>query len=357
MVFLIRMKTFICTWAIAIFGIALPSAVARGAEITATRFKENPLITVNTSPSLGDNVNGPSIIRVPAWVQHPLGRYYMYFAHHKGQYIRLAYADSLHGPWKIYEPGVLNVSATAFFRPQPDPDVAPPGVYTHIASPEIYVDPGAKRIILWFHGLWTEGQRWPAPLPEARAWLKAHGYAQYTQAAISSDGIHFTPQPAITRDPYLRVFQHGGEFYGIARLGDLLHAKDPLSSFEVGPDPFRDGPYGGHRVRHVALLPRGNKLDVFLSVIGTAPESILHTTIALDGDWRQWKASTYDTVLRPEAAYECPQLPVTASEIGEIYGPARQLRDPALYTENGKVFLFYTICGEQGIAAAEISNP
>jgi hypothetical protein len=252
-----------------ILAILLPAA-AWAADVTATRFKENPLITVNTSPSLGDNVNGPTVIRVPDWVQRPLGRYYMYFAHHKGQYIRLAYADSLHGPWKIYEPGVMQVSETAFFRLQPDPDPAPPGVYTHVASPEIYVDQSAKRIILWFHGLWTEGQRWPAPLPEARAWLRDHGYAQYTQSAVSADGIHFETRPAITREPYLRVFQHGGEFYGIVRLGHLLRGMDPLSSFAIGPDPFRDGPHSG-KVRHVALLPRGNKLDVFLSVIGNAP--------------------------------------------------------------------------------------
>jgi hypothetical protein len=333
----------------------LPATTAWCADLTATRFKENPLITVNTSPSLGDNVNGPSIIRVPDWVQRPLGRYYMYFAHHKGQYIRMAYADSLHGPWKIYEPGVLKVSDTALFRPQPDPDPTPPGVYTHVASPEIYVDQNAKRIIMWFHGLWTEGKQWPAPLPEARAWLRTNGYAQYTQSAVSTDGIHFESQPAITKEPYLRVFQHDGEFYGIARLGHMLRAKDPLSSFETGPDPFRDGPYSGN-VRHVALLTRGNQLDVFLSVIGTAPESILHTTIALDGDWSKWKASGYDTVLAPQAAYECPDLPVARSEVGEIYGPAKQLRDPALFVENGKVFLFYTVCGEQGIAGAEISG-
>src|SRR5690348_9296238 len=102
------MKTFI-----AAVMLVLPITAARGADLTATRFRENPLITVNTSPSLGDNVNGPSIIRVPDWVQRPLGRYYMYFAHHKGQYIRMAYSDSLHGPWKIYEPGVLKVSDTA----------------------------------------------------------------------------------------------------------------------------------------------------------------------------------------------------------------------------------------------------
>jgi len=337
-----------------LIGLVVPFATGWAGDVTAQRFAENPLITVDTSPSLGDNVNGPTIIRVPDWVQRPLGRYYMYFAHHKGQFIRLAYADSLHGPWKIYEPGVMNVSDTAFYRPQPDPDPTPSGVYTHVASPEVYVDEKSKRMILWFHGMWTEGKRWPADLAEAQRFLRANNYAQYTQAAVSTDGIHFTAQAPITREPYLRVFEHGGEFYGIARLGRLLHAKDILSSFETGGDPFRDGPYAG-RVRHVALLPRGNKLEVFLSVIGTAPESILHTTIDLTGDWKQWKASGYEQVLTPQTKYECPELPNTPSEVGEIYGPAKQLRDPALYIEGGKVFLFYTVCGEQGIGAAEVS--
>jgi hypothetical protein len=48
----------------------------------AARVPQNPLLTVKSSPSLGDNVNGPSVIRVPPWVKAPLGRYYMYFAHH-----------------------------------------------------------------------------------------------------------------------------------------------------------------------------------------------------------------------------------------------------------------------------------
>jgi len=191
---------------------------------------------------------------------------------------------------------------------------------------------------------------------EAQRWLRTNGYAQYTQGAVSTDGIHFTALAPITKEPYLRVFEHGGEFYGIARLGRLLHSKDLLSSFETGGDPFRDGPYAG-RVRHVALLPRGDKLDVFLTVIGTAPESVLHATIDLTGDWTKWKASEYEQILTPQAKYECPELPTAASEVGEIYGPAKQLRDPALYVENGKVYLFYTVCGEQGIGAAEVTLP
>lgn len=43
----------------------LLATALQGAEVSAARFSENPLITVLSSPSVGDNVNGPSIIRVP----------------------------------------------------------------------------------------------------------------------------------------------------------------------------------------------------------------------------------------------------------------------------------------------------
>jgi hypothetical protein len=67
-------------------------------QVTVTRLKQNPLITVDTSSSLGGNVNGPTVIRVPDWIEHPLGRYYMYFANHvNGQFVRMAYADAIAG--------------------------------------------------------------------------------------------------------------------------------------------------------------------------------------------------------------------------------------------------------------------
>jgi hypothetical protein len=34
--------------------------------------------------------------------------------------------------------------------------------------------------------------------------------------------------------------------------------------------------------------------------------------------------------------------------------PMHELRDPYVYEENGKKYLFYSIAGEQGIAAAQI---
>src|SRR5512143_3717469 len=145
--------------ALALAALACGFAPALAAEVAATRFAENPLITVRSDPSVGDNVNGPSVIKVPDWVKRPLGRYYMYFAHHRGTYIRLAYADSLHGPWKVYAPGVLNVSETALFRPQPDPPYEIYGVYTHVSSPEVLVDDANKRIIMWVHGQFSDGKK------------------------------------------------------------------------------------------------------------------------------------------------------------------------------------------------------
>jgi hypothetical protein len=48
------------------------------------------------------NINGPSIIKVPPWVENPLDKFYLYFAHHKGDYSKLAYVDRPEGPWRIY---------------------------------------------------------------------------------------------------------------------------------------------------------------------------------------------------------------------------------------------------------------
>jgi hypothetical protein len=140
----------------------------------------------------------------------------------------------------------------------------------------------------------------------------------------------------------------------MARLGVLAKASDPFLSFELGPNPFDQGPYA-NRVRHVAVLLRSSTLYVFFSAIGDAPEKILLSTIALDGDWRSWKASPAVEVLAPRERYECPDLPVIPSKAGESEGPEHALRDPAFFEEGGKVTLFYSVCGEQGIGGADVT--
>lgn len=323
---------------------------------TARRLAQNPLLTIHSAPTLGGNVNGPTVIRVPDWVERPLGRYYMYFANHMGDHIRLAYANAPEGPWTVYAPGVLHVRDTAFYRPQPDPPETLEDFYTHVASPEILIDASRRRFVLWVHGWYTNGERWPADPKAARAWAASKGYGQYTQAAVSSDGLRFETTPAVTRTSYLRVFEHDGIHYAMSRLGRLSRTTDPLAAFELGPNPFRETPYA-NRIRHVSLLKRGSRLEVYFTAIGDAPERVLRTTVALAGDWTTWRAAPVEEVLAPQAPFECVDLPDAPSEGGDVEVPVKQLRDPFLFVEGPRAFVYYAYCGEQGIAAAEISGP
>jgi hypothetical protein len=279
----------------------------------------------------------------------------MYFANHRGYFIRLAYADAIGGPWNVYEPGVLHVRDTAFYRSQPDRSRFG-GNNTHLASPEVFVDQPNRRIVLWTHGWYSNGEHWPTTPAEAQRWAAEQGYGQFTQAATSGDGLSFAAQPAITRESYLRVFPYGGMFYGMSRLGRLLRAANLLDAFEPGSNPFAGTSYGTNRVRHVALLVRGTQLLVFFTAIGDAPERIMLSTIDLTKDWQQWRASTPVEVMRPERNYECGDLPEAPSAVGDIAPPVRQIRDPAILEDDGRTYLFYSTCGEQGIAVAELSG-
>ena len=55
-----------------VLAVALVALV--GIPIRAVRFPQNPIVTPASSPTLGENINGPSLIRVPPWVERPLGR-------------------------------------------------------------------------------------------------------------------------------------------------------------------------------------------------------------------------------------------------------------------------------------------
>ena len=82
--------------------------------LRARRLAEGPIIGPESQPRIGTNIQGPSVIRAPEWLPDPLGRYLLYFADHKGSFIRLAYADAIEGPWTIHEPGSLRLAESGF---------------------------------------------------------------------------------------------------------------------------------------------------------------------------------------------------------------------------------------------------
>ena len=287
-------------------------------KISIERLGDGPIIRPDMDARMGDNINGPSLIRAPDWLPAPLGRYYLYFGHHDGRYIRLAYADSVAGPWRMHEPGVLPITESGFKG--------------HIASPDVYVDDEARQIRLYFHG---------ADLPTANK------QPQYTRVALSSDGLNFETREEFLGRPYMRTVPYDGQFLSIAMPGIFYRSRDGLTGFEVGPSPFHED------MRHAALLIRGNRLLVFYSQIGHEPERILLSEIDLSQDWMDWRPTEPRLVLEPERDYEGGDLELRPSIRGWALEPVRELRDPAVFVEDGAHYLLYSVAGENGIALAQ----
>ncbi len=319
-------------------------------RIEVRRLLDRPIIGPELHPSIGVNIQGPSLIRVPDWVPGRLGRYYLYFADHKGSYIRLAHADDLAGPWTVHAPGSLRLENSLF---PTEPLVPTPGELAafearyrargaaishdvlseittpHIASPDVHVDHANRRIVMYYHGLESVG-------------------VQVTRAATSGNGIDFTPHPEVLSKSYLRVFRHRGMVYGMAMPGQFHRSSDGFGGFEDGPLLFNPN------MRHAALLMRGDTLFVFWTQVGDAPESILLSRIDISGDWMGWKDGPPITVLRPERAWEGAEAPLVPSIRSTAYGIVNQLRDPAVHEEDGRLFLLYAVAGESGIAIGEV---
>ncbi|MCP4256950.1 MAG: hypothetical protein GY774_05395 [Planctomycetes bacterium] len=283
------------------------------------RFPENPLIHTGLDNQIDANINGPSLIRAPDWVPNRLGRYYLYFAHHQGTFIRMAYADSIHGPWKVHKGGVLKLEGTCCQH--------------HIASPDVHFSMANKEIVMYFHGCTPKGQR--------------------TFRAVSPDGLHFHASSVVLGPFYFRVFRHETAWFAIAKTTDapgggvLLRSRDGITTFERGPDILPTQ-------RHVAVLKKDDTLHVFFSRGGDCPERILVSTMSLNGDWQAWWPSDPVEVLRSETKEEGAHLPISPSHFGSIHGQVHQLHDPAIYEENGKAYLLYTGAGESNICAAEL---
>jgi hypothetical protein len=331
------------------------SAVPAGEKpaVRVKRLVDRPIISPDLHPSIGVNIQGPSLIRVPDWVEGRLGDYYLYFADHKGHYIRLAYADHLRGPWKIHPPGSLQLEQSCFLTEPPTVTAEQLAQFEarakrngvaishnllleittpHIASPDVHVDRLGRRIIMYFHGLDAVG-------------------TQVTRVAISHNGIDFKAQAEVLGRSYMRAFKFDGMTYAMAMPGQFYRSKDGMHGFEPGPILFNPN------MRHSAVMKRSNELWLFWTQVGEAPERILLSRIDLTGDWHSWKETAPIEVLRPERSWEGADAPQVPSVRSTAYGQVNQLRDPAIFEEDVRVYLLYAVAGESGIAIGEVLIP
>jgi hypothetical protein len=275
------------------------------------------------------NIDGPACVEVPEWVPNKLGRYYLYFASHWGDHIRLAYADELTGPWSVREGGVFNLSQAVHCK-------------DHIASPDVVVDHGSRTMVLFYHGV-----------------DKVAG-EQLTYAAASPDGLSFGPACGPVAQFYLRLVKWKNLWIGMSKGGTLYVSKSldgplrPLSTPALpicGADANAFG-----TARHVALLVDGDVLWVAFSRIGDAPEHIRLGYMDLSRQSQQWRIEADVQLLMPEKQWEGAGLPIVRGRPGPARTAEHALRDPFLIQSEGRLWLFYSAAGEQSIGLVELPD-
>ena len=290
------------------------------------------------------NINGPSVIRVPEWVTDRLGKYYLYFAHHKGPSIRLAYADQIMGPWVVHPKPVLTVEHRLFVTEDLDPNSrsdwvnGPDYLYAHIASPDVHVDQNAKQILMFFHGLLPDGD-------------------QQTRLALSENGRSFSAAPPLLGPSYLRAFRWRGGWYSTHLWGDVgrfesLSTAPKIFPHRTLPPQITGAPSA--KIRHGHICQVGEHIHFVFSRVGDTPECILHCPIAMSHDPRDWRFGPITKLLNPDEPWEgFGKDPVKSAE-GSARGWIPELRDPCLFYDEERLWLLYSGGGERGIGVAEM---
>ncbi len=376
-------------------------------------FKEIGIRSSNNSTG-GLNINGPSVIKLPDWLPieervDSAANYYLYFAHHGGRDIRMAWSSEVMGPYHIFNmgsardtnvqgdktpgSGVLDISLG-------NPNVAFPFPQTgHIASPDIHIDHINRRIIMFFH---------------ARNFRS--DFSQNTFVATSRSGLNFN-MPKYGGESghgvvdqelgefYFRVFQINGAYLGkpvvstfafsnggklwVAPLFDSIgnnatftNTKNPggmfsmkweeldypLSKVMVTPQIQEEGivlrsyhNYDANSPRHFAVHVDSNFIHVFYSARNDIPESIVAVGINLENlsledrvNPLKWHVSKMEhLILSPKLEWEMGNGIFKKSQNGTSINVC-EIRDPAILVDNEDIYMFYTGSGEEAIGIAKL---
>ncbi|UXP33884.1 DNRLRE domain-containing protein [Reichenbachiella agarivorans] len=354
-----------------------------GSPYEVVRLNSNqPIITQQMFADLGaategENINGPSIIHVPDWIDpanraHPSAQYYVYFAHHSDDYIRMAWAANIEGPYHLYQTGIG--------VPVGDRGVLDHGGKfinldngisiedNHLASPDVHVDDVNQRIIMYFHtgsSTFVNG----VELND-----------QVTYVSYSPYGLEFYDniQPVFLGSSYFRVFEYGGEMYALDNGAKFYQALDPADPW-TAPDgwdytnslwdkrsdhPFQDDilnidGLGSDvlRVRHTGVRVVGDELQVFYTRRGEINERVQMSTVDMSaGDWTTWDTSYPPfEIMVSNPGWEGGEHEKLNSETSDAPEDVNQLRDPDIFEDtDGKVYIVYAGEGEDALGIARL---
>ena len=326
-------------------------------DIKVKKFNNGLIIHPGLSEEIGQNIQGPSLIKTPDWIPEKLAKYYLYFADHKGDHIKLAYSDNLLGPWKILNGGTLQLYQSEFLTHKPiipshydlnTMGISQPDGYNpeksqiqyipsrlddmtipHIASPDVHIDNANKKVIMYYHG------------------LEKFGF-QLTRVATSDDGINFKAEKKIIGRPYFRRFEYKNKTFGMSMPGVFYENYGNISEYTEITKLFNNN------MRHSALIVINDLLYVFYSNVGEIPERIYLSTINISKPYNEWKESNPIEVIRPVFEWEGGTLPLESSSRSAIHIPVNQIRDPAIFVENENIYILYSVKGENGIGICSI---
>lgn len=350
--------------------------------ITAQMFDEAGALEVD-----GHNINSPMVIALPKWLAKkdrvsPKAKYYMYFAHHAGTYIRMAWAERIEGPWTLHnvgqnvdldKKGVLSMYSKTEDGYCDTMRISNRVITTgHIASPFVVLDNENKKFILYFHGGRTcidDSQKRLSP--------------QRTFVATSNDGLDFAQdpfQPAVLGQSYFLPFEHKGRWYAFSNTGDF-HIAPTEGSLWVAPDDMFPGDYlwesgrcildelfekhsKKHNIvvdpimmpRHVGIRIEGDKMYLLCSAKSDSPERLYFTTFDISNDdSNKWSATDLEIVMTAKTDWEGGNLEPQLSENGKANTMLNDVRDPFIFEDtDGKLYLFYVGGGERAIGVASI---
>ena len=331
----------------------------------------------------GENINGPSLIRIPDWISpsdraDPSAVYYLYFGHHTGDYIRMAWAENIIGPWNLYQVGsnVARGNRGVLDNGGQNINVGNGIVIeeNHLASPDVHVDNENQRIIMYFHS-------------GSSTFFNGNELdGQFTWVSTSPYGLDFNGniEPVRLAASYVRTFEHGNELYAFDNSADPKRALDvnnpwePPSNYYSGATisnlwDARSGNFTQEpieqnlglsraelRVRHTAVRVDGNTLQVFYTRRGDSPERVLMSTVNLNvGDFENWEFSFPPAeILTATSGWEGGQFEPEPSEASTAPENVNQIRDPYVFEDSdGSLYLIYAGNGEDALGIAALSSP
>jgi len=378
---------FVATIMVLLLGENTAKAIVtgEGTFVIARLNNGEPILTEAMFDALGAtnyesyNINGPSVIRVPDWIApenraDPNATYYMYFAHHGGNYIRMSWAMDIEGPWHLYQTGSgVSVGDRGVLDLGSDDKIDLDNGVTisnHVASPDVFVDDENQRIVMYFHA--------------GAVNVNGSGLGQKSMVATSDYGLEFESgiEPVVLGRFYFRIFEYNGNLYATSNSGYLFKARDPNdpwtppSGFDFRNDlwikrsdsPFQNDmdaadfsevPDDPWRARHFTVRKVGDTVQMLYTRIHDCPERIKMSTIDMSvGDYTLWD-STFppEETLYAELDWEGGDIVPTNSQGSTAPENVNQLRDPYLFEDSdGQWYLFYCGRGEDAIGVAHIRD-